>query len=252
MLSFTKNYHATNETRYAPEPSSDPARLSLKGQFLGQIYATGTEYVRRSKTMWVQPTPWGPLLLIWRITRDLWGGEWALLDWYLLVLSHIELLERRARLRYVDFPTVFWQTVVMYTVDDPPVYTPQLDIYKPVQVLQRILDKVGWMWLSLLKTTVFRATLCFLLIVTKPKKGQLWIPQCSNRRKVVVTTDGFLGIASSGVTTGDVIALLEGAKVPLVLRRKGEDYRIVGDCYVHGAMYGEEFRGRQSKTIWIV
>lgn len=200
----------------------------------------------------MQPTFWAPLLLIWRVIRDFWGGQWILLDWYLLVLPHIGLLERHARLRNVELPTVFWQTVAMYAVDDPPVYTARLEVYKLVRLLQRILDNVGWTWLSLLKTTFFRAILCFLLIVTKPNKGELWIPPGSNRRKVVVTTGGFLGIASGGVTTGDVIALLEGGKVPLVLRRKGEHYRLVGDCYVHGVMYGEAFGEGQSQTLWLV
>lgn len=50
VLCFAKNYHATNETRCAPELSSDLARLGLKGQFLDQIYAAGTEYVRRTQS----------------------------------------------------------------------------------------------------------------------------------------------------------------------------------------------------------
>lgn len=47
---------------------------------------------------------------------------------------------------------------------------------------------------------------------------------------------------------GDLIAAVEGAKVPLVLRPKGEfqgkkTYELVGTAYVHGFMDGEAFKG---------
>lgn len=39
---------------------------------------------------------------------------------------------------------------------------------------------------------------------------------------------------------GDVIAVFYGCEVPFLLRAAGGDcYKLVGNCYVHGIMYGE-------------
>jgi hypothetical protein len=40
---------------------------------------------------------------------------------------------------------------------------------------------------------------------------------------------------------GDVIAVLLGGTVPFLLREDGHNYRLIGDCYVHGIMDGELF-----------
>jgi hypothetical protein len=44
--------------------------------------------------------------------------------------------------------------------------------------------------------------------------------------------------------SGDVVVVLFGGKVPFVLRRvyearDGEQWRLVGECYVDGVMFGE-------------
>ncbi|KAL7781850.1 hypothetical protein V8C37DRAFT_398096 [Trichoderma ceciliae] len=38
---------------------------------------------------------------------------------------------------------------------------------------------------------------------------------------------------------GDLITILDSCRVPIVLRQFGMSFRVVGDCYVHGIMYGE-------------
>ena len=44
------------------------------------------------------------------------------------------------------------------------------------------------------------------------------------------------------VELGDVVCLLRGALSPFVLRKEGEHYTFVGNCFVHGFMNipGEE------------
>lgn len=59
-------------------------------------------------------------------------------------------------------------------------------------------------------------------------------------------TDNGLYTMIQNALAGDVIASVEGAKVPLVLREKGEfrgkkTYELVGSAYVHGFMDGEAF-----------
>jgi hypothetical protein len=38
---------------------------------------------------------------------------------------------------------------------------------------------------------------------------------------------------------GDVISVLLGGSMPLMLRPAGGQFRLVGECYVHGIMRGE-------------
>lgn len=48
-----------------------------------------------------------------------------------------------------------------------------------------------------------------------------------------------LCLVPSTALVGDLIAILEGSQVPIVLRQFGASFLVVGDCYVHGIMYGE-------------
>ncbi|KKY31310.1 putative heterokaryon incompatibility protein [Diaporthe ampelina] len=61
-----------------------------------------------------------------------------------------------------------------------------------------------------------------------------------------VTENGLYTMIQHAMT-GDLIASVQGAKVPLVLRPKGEfqgkkTYELVGAAYVHGFMDGEAFK----------
>jgi len=53
------------------------------------------------------------------------------------------------------------------------------------------------------------------------------------------TMNGALAQVPYGSEAGDVIAVFRGAAVPFVLRPFRASYRVVGPCYVHGAMNGE-------------
>ncbi|OCL05183.1 hypothetical protein AOQ84DRAFT_299424, partial [Glonium stellatum] len=56
---------------------------------------------------------------------------------------------------------------------------------------------------------------------------------------------------------GDVVCILFGADVPFILRKTETGYRLVGESYVHGIMYGEAIKmfedgelGRQTFNIY--
>lgn len=61
-----------------------------------------------------------------------------------------------------------------------------------------------------------------------------------------------MGLGPQEMKEDDVIAVLAGGYTPFVLRHAGEDvidkvgtkkcYTLVGDCYVHGLMFGEAFK----------
>ena len=62
--------------------------------------------------------------------------------------------------------------------------------------------------------------------------------------KLCVTDRGYAGLVPRDAQVGDDIVLVHGGVVPFVVR-KGADPRtvsrstLVGECYIHGIMYGE-------------
>lgn len=58
-------------------------------------------------------------------------------------------------------------------------------------------------------------------------------------RRLFGTENGRIGLAPAAARVDDVIAVLPGCSVPMVLRRSGGRWKLVGECYMHGIMYGE-------------
>ena len=53
------------------------------------------------------------------------------------------------------------------------------------------------------------------------------------------TTKNYVGLVPSAAIEGDSICLVHGGQVPFILRRDGQSYRLVGECYIDGIMHGE-------------
>ncbi|PVI01136.1 HET-domain-containing protein, partial [Periconia macrospinosa] len=71
--------------------------------------------------------------------------------------------------------------------------------------------------------------------------------QKMRHRRVARTEKGFLGLVADSAEVGDAVWLLQGARVPFVLRQvlgdaEAEKWEVVGDAYVHGAMRGEVWK----------
>ncbi|KAL5315559.1 hypothetical protein ACEPPN_016427 [Leptodophora sp. 'Broadleaf-Isolate-01'] len=60
-----------------------------------------------------------------------------------------------------------------------------------------------------------------------------------SRRSVCATTRGDLGQVPFGTQPGDLVCILKGGIAPFLLREDGDCYRLVGECFVNGIMYGE-------------
>jgi hypothetical protein len=54
-----------------------------------------------------------------------------------------------------------------------------------------------------------------------------------------VSEQGFMGTGPKGVLPGDVVCVLLGSDLPIILRPCGNEYGVVGPCYMCGIMYGE-------------
>ena len=58
-------------------------------------------------------------------------------------------------------------------------------------------------------------------------------------KTLFTTASGHLGIGTRLMEVGDKICVLFGGEVLFILRPAGENYKLVGECYVHGLMHGE-------------
>ena len=66
----------------------------------------------------------------------------------------------------------------------------------------------------------------------------MMLQTCGNA--IFKTREGYLANVTQQAKMGDTIAIVNGCRTPLILRRRDSDgYILIGDCYVHGIMYGE-------------
>lgn len=74
-------------------------------------------------------------------------------------------------------------------------------------------------------------------------------------RRLLCSSSGLLGLGPMSTaqdkTCRDEIWLLRGARVPFILRRISDDrYKIIGEAYVHGLMYGEAINELYAEDFW--
>jgi hypothetical protein len=73
-------------------------------------------------------------------------------------------------------------------------------------------------------------------------------------RRLGSTKNGYFGLLPAGTRKGDAIVLAEGGRVPLVLRevKSKKSWELVGDCYIHGIMYGEAFDSQKCGEMLMI
>jgi hypothetical protein len=74
----------------------------------------------------------------------------------------------------------------------------------------------------------------------------------TGNRAMFRTNRGIVGMTPDGSRIGDSVAIFEGGSVPFVIRPMGENWVVVGACYVHGCMQGQAFSPGRSKTMVLV
>lgn len=72
----------------------------------------------------------------------------------------------------------------------------------------------------------------------------------SNYRRMVRTKQGYIALVPKATRTGDWIGVFKGGKMPLVVRRDGENWILVGESYVHGLMNGEAWNAEKCGRMW--
>jgi hypothetical protein len=73
-------------------------------------------------------------------------------------------------------------------------------------------------------------------------------------RAFVRTEGGRIGLAPQHTQAGDKVVILWNAGSPYVLRPVGgRNFKLVGEAYIHGLMYGEAIKGRQGvRDEWFI
>ncbi|KAK6829739.1 hypothetical protein PG987_010323 [Apiospora arundinis] len=61
----------------------------------------------------------------------------------------------------------------------------------------------------------------------------------AQNRRFAKTTDGYYALCPELAEEGDVVAVLMGHETSFILRPTGDDFLLVGECYVHGIMQGQ-------------
>lgn len=70
--------------------------------------------------------------------------------------------------------------------------------------------------------------------------GEAMRSACTYRR-AIVTESGHVGLGPMAVEPGDVVCILRDAVMPMILRPVdgGNSFKVVGESYIHGIMFGE-------------
>ncbi len=71
--------------------------------------------------------------------------------------------------------------------------------------------------------------------------GKAWpyeaaMQEVQKGRRICATAAGYFGIATCDTEKEDLVAVFEGFSMPFVLRRKGQEFMLIGECYIHGIM----------------
>ena len=62
-----------------------------------------------------------------------------------------------------------------------------------------------------------------------------------NKKFFTTASGGYIGWGSKVMAEGDVVVILHGGHTPFILRpmTNSSEYKMIGECYVNGIMYGE-------------
>lgn len=66
------------------------------------------------------------------------------------------------------------------------------------------------------------------------------------------TMHGYMGAGLPGVKPGDEVILVGGVSRPLIARKMGDRYRLLGPAYIHGVMDGEKWPEDERELVSIV
>jgi hypothetical protein len=250
-------YRATKETRASITASPNPAVIGLSGFNVDTVEACGC--MEQSEEV-ESELPIGQRVR--HAFHEALSLRLKLLDW-----KHVGRLHT-----WQPYPTgesrdeAFWRCLTAGRA-----FKPDMDlglIRKYYQAWSRYLflhSTLLWIFPNFARTAIFAllvflrmfrtgfALCCFLPLYRRNRRQEAFSDLCTaiNGRVIIRTKHGYMGLAPENTKEGDSIFLLEGGKLPFVMRKNGENWAVIGDCYLHGIMNGEAFENQKCGTVWI-
>ena len=59
------------------------------------------------------------------------------------------------------------------------------------------------------------------------------------KKRVFCTNEGLIGLGPQLISDNDFVCILHGSKVPCILRKQGNDWKVIGQCFYEKGMHGE-------------
>ena len=84
-----------------------------------------------------------------------------------------------------------------------------------------------------------------------PNEYQRWFFKSTYGKRLFWTKEGYLGVGAPGLKAGDCITIAFGYSIPLILRKVGSYFELVGYCFILGYMDGEAVKIRRSRGLAI-
>jgi hypothetical protein len=250
-------YRATKETRASVTGSPDSNIIGLSGFSLDSVIKCG----RQDSSVDVDPG-WSS----WREIRHAFHAHLDFrlkyLDWKYVGLLHTSIPYVTGEGR----EDVFWKCLTAGRVFES---NTDLDVvrenYQAWSKYFFLYPTLRWLlpdfalivvlgllqFLRMIRTSF--ALCCWVPLYGRNLQQETFSNLCGGNsgRVIILTSQGYMGLAPEATKKGDSIALLKGGKLPFVVRREEENWVIVGSCYIHGIMNGEDFDDARCRTMWI-
>ncbi|KAL4778616.1 HET-domain-containing protein [Aspergillus varians] len=240
-------FRASGNAIYNPAFSDDGDYLCVQGMILDSIRDIGVandEYMPVPQQWWVEPSV--PELMD-KISRE----ADRLCNWIDLVGGE----SGRYYFNREPMLDVFWQT--MRCGHYPHGFQREkqgfMDWYtqtKPIMDIARRCRSQPW-----LRNPMLMEYNNYALSMGVGGPSTLFLArtnQHTGNRAMFSTSYGYVGMAPKGSRVGDRVAIFEGGSVPFIIRRWGQNWQVVGACYVHGCMHGEAFSPEKTATMILV
>ena len=245
-------FDATNKATCQLSVSSSGSLIQIRGLELDRVTLIGT--TRPSNH--ITPPFWSVGLL---------DNLWIMMEWDRLCGAHSD---KRYDLTGETMHQAFWHTLLLGT--ERHEWTPELEeiidtweaSYKTIRLASNFLKPERKGLRRIIMNIVFWSLKGWTLPMVLRQQVNIddrldgfirftgWI---NLGRTFIMTDKGGIGVVTGQVGTGDVVVLLEGGKVPYILRRKVDEnvFEFVGDCYLHGHMDGQSWDPDKSHMISI-
>jgi hypothetical protein len=262
-FSTPEKFSASLGTISHPTFSQEKRSVGLQGHMVDSVDVVGmvsSEYTEESPTTEQLVTLSQLLRLMMSALYEGCKDAWAFMNWETIT----EARSGRTCLTGEDMLEVYWRTFMGGLIpEDENSWTEQKAILEQMVWEQRLpsylhLHHSAFTYVpAMIFLSVAIAVLYTLgLYGSRMYSPNIRSPQVhhSHNRRMFKTRGGYIGIGPKAMKHGDKIVLCKGARVPFIIRPNGhgQEYHLIGDCYVHGMMSGECFNDEICDEIWLL